>query len=332
MDIFSGEQKPLGSEQAARPYRILVVDDSPMDLQFLLNGLSDNFVVSFASSAKEALSLANQFPQPDLMLLDVVMPEIDGYEMCAMLKNDVNTRNIPVIFVTGMQDTSDKTKGFNAGAVDYITKPIEIAELEARVQTHIRLKEQSQYLESMAYFDPLTQVPNRRKYNEVLQREWARCIRYHHQMSMIIIDIDFFKQYNEHYGHAEGDNCLIAVSRLLENQGGRPTDLFARIGGEEFVMLLPDCNAAGAMKKAEKMQSAVNHAQIHHAGVQDEQYVSVSMGVASTFPSHGQGALSLFQAADDALFAAKRDGRNCISIGKSDTTPGIHGEEARQHH
>lgn len=223
-----------------------------MDLHFLLNRLSDNFVVSFASSAKEALSLVNQFPQPDLMLLDVVMPEIDGYEMCAMLKNDVNTRNIPVIFVTGMQDTSDKTKGFNAGAVDYITKPLEIAELEARVQTHIRLKEQSQYLESMAYFDPLTQVPNRRKYNEVLQREWARCIRYHHQMSMIIIDIDFFKLYNDHYGHAEGDNCLIAVSRLLEDQVGRPTDLFARIGGEEFVMLLPDCNAAGAMKKQKK--------------------------------------------------------------------------------
>ena len=332
MDIFSGEPKLFGSEQAARPYRILVVDDSPMDLHFLLNGLSDNFVVSFASSAKEALALANQFPQPYLMLLDVIMPEIDGYEMCAMLKNDINTRSIPVIFVTGMQDTSDKTRGFNAGAVDYITKPLEIAELEARVQTHIRLKEQSQYLESMAYFDPLTRVPNRRKYNEVLQREWSRCIRYHHQMSMIIIDIDFFKQYNEHHGHAEGDNCLIAVSRLLEHEGGRPTDLFARIGGEEFVMLLPDCNAAGAMKKAEKMQAVINEAQVPHEGLKEGKCVSVSMGVASTFPSHGQGALSLFQAADNALFAAKRDGRNCITISKTDTILEMRGEEARQHH
>lgn len=332
MDIFTGEPESFGSEKATRAYRILVVDDSPIDLHFLLNGLSDNFVVSFASSADEALCLANQFPQPDLILLDVLMPEIDGYEMCTMLKNDINTNNIPVIFVTSMQDTKDKQKGFNAGAVDYITKPLELPELEARVQTHIRLKEQSKYLKSMAYFDPLTRVPNRRKYNEVLQREWARCIRYHHQMSMIIVDIDFFKQYNEHYGHAEGDNCLIAVCRLLENQGGRPTDLFARIGGEEFVMLLPDCNAAGAMKKAEKMQEVLNAAQIPHAGLQDRKFVSVSMGVASTFPSHGQGALSLFQAADDALFSAKRDGRNCISISKTDAAPGMRGEAARRHH
>lgn len=332
MDIFSSEPKAFGAGPDSRPYRILVVDDSPMDLHFILNGLSDNFSVSFASSAQEALCLANQFPQPDLILLDVVMPEIDGYSMCSMLKHDVNTQNIPVIFVTSLQDTTDKTRGFNAGAVDYITKPLELAELEARVQTHIRLKEQSQYLESMAYFDPLTRVPNRRKYNEVLQREWARCIRYHHQMSMIIADIDFFKQFNETYGHAEGDNCLIAVARLLEHQGGRPTDLFARIGGEEFVMLLPDCNAAGAVKKAEKMQAVINNAEIPHGGVDGHPFVSVSLGVASTFPSHGQGALSLFQAADDALFAAKRDGRNCIAIAKTDSIPGMRGQAARQHH
>ena len=332
MDIFSSEPKPYSHDIPSRPYRLLVVDDSPADLHFLLNGLSDNYIVSFASSAQEAISLANQFPQPDLVLLDVVMPEVSGFEMCSMLKNDMNTKNIPIIFVTSQQDTTDKTKGFNAGAVDYITKPLELAELEARVQTHIRLKEQSNYLESMAYFDPLTRVPNRRKYNEVLLREWTRCIRYHHQMSMIIIDIDFFKQYNEYYGHAEGDNCLISVARLLEHQGGRPTDLFARIGGEEFVMILPDCNAAGAVKKAESMLAVVNEANIPHKGIEHTPNLTVSMGVASTFPSHGQGALSLFQAADDALFAAKRDGRNQISIAKSDNIPGVRGEAARQHH
>lgn len=332
MDIFSARPASFKDSSAGRPYHILVVDDSPLDLHFLLNGLSDNFVVTFASSAQETLCLVNQFPQPDIILLDVVMPEMDGFEICTRLKNDENTQDIPVIFVSGLDATVDKTKGFNAGAVDYITKPLELEELEARIQTHIRLKEQSQYLESMAYFDPLTRVANRRKYNEVLQREWARCIRYHHQMSMVIIDIDFFKEYNDTYGHSEGDNCLISVARLLEVTVGRPTDIFARIGGEEFVLLLPDCNAVGAVQKAEKILEILANAQIPHENSHIENHLTVSLGVATMHPSHGHSALSLFQAADDALFSAKRDGRNQFAIAEIEGNLGITGEQARQHH
>lgn len=323
MDILSRQPQPFNTAPESRLYRILVVDDSPVDLQFILNGLSDHYAVSFATSAKEAICLAHQFPQPDLILLDVVMPETDGYTTCSKLKNDVNTQNIPVIFVTNLQDTTDKTKGFNAGAVDYITKPLHLAELNARIQTHIRLKEQSQYFEFIANFDALTHVPNRRKYNETLHREWARCIRYEQPISIIIIDIDFFKQFNERHGHSEGDNCLIKVAQLLEKQGNRPTDLFARVGGEEFVMLLPDCDIKGAVIKAEKMQAVINNAEIPHGGVVGYTFLSVSLGVASISPNQSQDAISLFQQADDALFKAKRNGRNRIAIAQTNNIADI---------
>jgi diguanylate cyclase (GGDEF)-like protein len=265
-------------------------------------------------------------------LLDIVMPEMDGYQLCQRLKADETTSSIPVIFLSSRDATIDKTKGFNAGAVDYVTKPMQIEELEARIQTHIRLKEQSQYLESMAFFDPLTRVANRRKYNEVLQREWTRCIRYHHQMSMILIDIDYFKEYNEAYGHAEGDNCLIAVARALENLSNRPADIFARVGGEEFVLLLPDCNTTGAVQKAEAILEAVRLEKIEHKLSPLNKPLSVSLGVATMYPSQGHSALALFQAADDAMFTAKRNGRDQLHIAQLENIPGLSGEKARQAH
>ncbi len=332
MDLYGNKPSAFSNNVNNRPYRVLVVDDSPIDLHLIINGLSDHFSVSFASSAHEALCLVTQLPQPDLILLDIIMPEMDGYQVCQRLKAEESTSGIPVIFLSSRDGPLDKTKGFNAGGVDYVTKPIQLEELEARIQTHIRLKEQSQYLEAMAFFDPLTQVANRRKYNEVLQREWARCIRYHHQMSMILVDIDYFKEYNEAYGHAQGDNCLISVCRLLEGVSCRPADIFARIGGEEFVLLLPDCNAIGAVQKAEQMLKIIRDAKINHKLSPSNAYLSISLGVATVYPSRGHSALSLFQAADDAMFTAKRDGRNRYCIAELDTIPGIAGENARQQH
>ena len=149
---------------------------------------------------------------------------------------------------------------------------------------------------------------------------------------MILVDIDYFKEYNEAYGHAEGDNCLINVARLLEGVSNRTADIFARIGGEEFVLLLPDCNAFGALQKAEQMLKIIRDAKINHKLSPSNPYLSISIGIATVYPSRGHSPLSLFQAADDAMYSAKRDGRNRCCMVELDTIPGVAGENARQQH
>ena len=317
MDIVTSKPQIVLNKPKVSLYHVLIVDDSNIELEIMMNGLSDYFSVSIASDANEALRLAHQSPQPDLILLDIVMPEIDGYSLCSKLKNDYHTQDIPIIFVTSSNDTASIIKGFEVGGVDYMTKPLKLPELKIRVQTHIHLKNKSKQLESLAYLDPLTRIPNRRKYNETFQYEWSRCIRYQQPLAMIIVDIDFFKQFNQHYGHAEGDNCLTQVAQLLNRQCKRSTDLFARIGGEEFIMLMPNCDLTDAVKKAEKMQIAINKAKIPHGGIGHGHFLTLSLGVAATLPQYEHEAISLFQKADDALFNAKGAGRNRITVDKS---------------
>ncbi|MGB1352453.1 MAG: GGDEF domain-containing response regulator [Glaciecola sp.] len=317
MDIVTSKPQIVLNKPEAPLYRVLIVDDSNIELENMMNGLSDNFSVSIASDANEALRIAHQSPQPDLILLDIVMPEIDGYSLCSTLKNDYDTQNIPIIFVTSSNDTSSIIRGFEVGGVDYMTKPLKLPELNIRIQTHIQLKNKSKQLESLAYLDPLTRTANRRKYNETFQYEWSRCIRYKQPIAIIIVDIDFFKQFNEHYGHAEGDNCLTQVAQLLNGQCKRSTDLFARIGGEEFIMLMPNCDLTDAVTKAEEMQTGINQAKIRHDGIGHGHFLTVSLGVAATVPQYEHEAISLFQKADDALFNAKGNGRNRITVDRS---------------
>ena len=317
MDTVSSKTQIVLDKPQPPSYNILIVDDSTTELEIMMDGLSDHFSVSITTDANEALQIAHQSPQPDLILLDIVMPEIDGYSLCSTLKNNYHTHNIPVIFVTSANDTSSIIKAFEVGGVDYITKPLKIPELNIRIQTHIHIKNKSKQLESLAYLDPLTRIPNRRKYNETFQYEWSRSIRYKQPIAIIIVDIDFFKQFNEHYGHAKGDNCLTQVAQLLNEQCKRSTDLFARIGGEEFIMLMPNCDLTDAVKKAEKMKTEINKAKIRHDGINHGHYLTVSFGVAATVPQYEHEAISLFQKADDALFNAKSDGRNRISVDES---------------
>lgn len=191
MDIVTSKPQIVLNKPEAPLYRVLIVDDSNIELENMMNGLSDNFSVSIASDANEALRIAHQSPQPDLILLDIVMPEIDGYSLCSTLKNDYDTQHIPIIFVTSSNDTSSIIRGFEVGGVDYMTKPLKLPELNIRIQTHIQLKNKSKQLESLAYLDPLTRTANRRKYNETFQYEWSRCIRYKQPIAIIIVDIDF---------------------------------------------------------------------------------------------------------------------------------------------
>ncbi|WP_412971569.1 diguanylate cyclase domain-containing protein [Glaciecola sp. MF2-115] len=293
--------------------RLLVVDDDPTQLRFYLHGLSKEYHCQFARSGNEAISFARRIPQPDLIILDVVMPDLGGFEICRLLKTDELTSHIPVIFASGVDDIDSKVQGFALGCVDYITKPVLIPEMKARISTHLKLKRQGYLLESLAYTDPLTQVANRRKYNETLQREWSRSIRYAQPISMLLIDIDFFKQFNDFYGHNVGDDCLIKIAHNLHSLSRRPGDLFARIGGEEFVLILCDCDAMGAEAKARDLIQTVSHLNIANQGAPNHDRVTISVGVATSSPKAEDEPLALFQAADGALFEAKNSGRNKYS-------------------
>ena len=207
---------------------ILVVDDMPDNLTLMSGLLRDNYKVKIATNGEKALKIATSDNPPDLILLDIMMPEMDGYEVCRRLQNDPKTRRIPVIFLTARADMKDEKRGLDLGAVDYISKPYSTPIVLARMRTHIRLKHQADLLESMAMIDGLTHIPNRRRFDEVLDAEWRRASRDNSSLSLLMVDIDFFKAYNDNYGHGMGDTCLTQIAQtlaaLLKRSGrsGRP--------------------------------------------------------------------------------------------------------------
>lgn len=289
--------------------RILVVDDQPTNIQTLYQILKGDYDVSMATDGLQAISLCHRRP-PDLILLDVVMPGIDGFEVCQRLKADPATRDVPIIFVTARDSTEDETQGLEMGAVDFIGKPVNPTVVRARVRTHIELKRQTDILRSMAFNDGLTRVANRRWFDERLQVEWLRCRRNKLPLSLVLLDLDHFKAYNDRYGHQAGDDCLRAVAAAMKSRLGRPADLLARYGGEEFVCLLPETPPEGARAKADDLGRAVLELGIAHADSMTADVVTISRGVSSAMPAVESNPAELLQRADEKLYVAKRAGRN----------------------
>ncbi|MDT8989411.1 diguanylate cyclase [Curvibacter sp. APW13] len=296
-----------------RKTRILLVDDERINLMALTALLRDEFELLIATNGAQGLRLAAE-QQPDLILLDVVMPDMDGHEVCRRLKLAPATQGIPVIFITARSEVHDEAQGFVLGAVDYITKPFNELIVTARVRTHARMRRQSQLLESMAMLDSLTGIPNRRAFDQVCEREWSRCRRAQTPMALLMLDVDMFKQYNDHYGHGPGDSCLVRVGRALAGCARRPGDFVGRYGGEEFVALLSDADAQAAAKQASRFLSAVAALQIPHALSRAAPVVTVSIGAATTTPRSDSGIETLKQAADQMLYAAKDEGRNRFKL------------------
>lgn len=295
--------------------RLLIVDDERLNLIALSGLLRPEFELLVATDGVQALRLAAD-QRPDLILLDVVMPGMDGHEVCRRLKADPATQSIPVIFITARTETEDETRGFDLGAVDYIAKPFNDRVVLARVRTHARLKRQSDLIERMVMLDGLTGIPNRRAFDLACEREWQRCRRAAYPLSLLMMDVDLFKQYNDHYGHGLGDTCLTRVGQALAACARRPGDFVGRYGGEEFVALLSDTDAACARQQAERFLGAVAALQIEHARSQVSPVVSISIGIASTVPDETAGVVTLQDTADRMLYAAKSAGRNrfvCIS-------------------
>ncbi len=293
-------------------YKILLVDDVISNIKILSKGLpKDLYTVFFALNGKKALELVIQ-EQPDLILLDIMMPEMDGYEVCKQLKQDPVSRNIPVIFVTAKDSPYDEAYGLKIGAVDYISKPINLLVLNARVLTHLKLKEKEQQLRLLSMHDGLTGIPNRRYMDKWLKQSWQLSKRAQKKISLIMIDIDFFKQYNDHYGHLAGDDCLKQVAESLSQNITRSSDLIARYGGEEFACILSATEQTGAEKMAHKLRQNIEELNIPHLASYITDHITISLGVACLCPRQVSSEHKLIELADNALYLAKHQGRNRI--------------------
>lgn len=293
---------------------ILIVDDMATNIAILSDLLQDDYKIKVAKSGQKALDIAKGNEKPDLILLDVEMPEMNGYEVCKKLKNNALTNNIPVIFVTARNDVKDEEYGLNLGAVDYISKPFHPTIVKIRVKNHINLKLKSDWLEELSMVDGLTHIPNRRYFDEMYAKKYKEITRDAKTLAVLMIDVDYFKRYNDHYGHGKGDECLVKIAGALKNTLKRPTDIVARYGGEEFVVLLQNIDKGGAITVAESLIKAVSDLGIVHEYSSVCDNVTISAGMAFKEAEETLCQEEMLKQADDALYRAKENGRNQISI------------------
>jgi diguanylate cyclase (GGDEF)-like protein len=292
-------------------HRLLIVDDQPANIRVMAEALGDQYDLFFATSGSKALEIASS-AGVELVLLDVVMPDLDGFEVCRRLKSDERTSRIPVIFVTAREETSDEARGFDVGAVDYITKPIRPPVVQARVRTQLELKQARDLLETLASVDALTGIGNRRRFDNGLDEEWRRAARNGSWFSLAILDVDHFKRFNDAYGHARGDECLRAIAQAITVVARRPGDLAARYGGEEFGIILPETDPAAMAAVMKHLLSAVHSLGIAHAASPSGTQVSVSVGAVSVIASANQEPAAVLETADRLLYEAKENGRNRV--------------------
>ncbi len=303
--------EPIYIRHADRGARILVVDDNPLVRRGLLAMLErGNYQVETAESGLEALALLPSY-KPDLVLLDIQMSGMDGLEVCRRIKDDKSICEIPVIFITTLEKPQEETAALAAGAVDFISKPVNPDVLRARVQTHLTLKAQSDLLRSQVYLDGLTGIANRRRFDEIMEAEWRRLRRNAFPLTLVMVDIDHFKNFNDRYGHQAGDVCLKAVAHSLVSSFRRSHDLVARYGGEEFACILPETDLPGAGIFAETLLNNIHELGIPHEGAPAGK-VTASMGVATMVPPLNEGPEILIRRADGKLYEAKRSGRNRV--------------------
>ena len=290
---------------------VLIVDDEVSNIEIMNAVLEDHYEICFATSGEQALEVARTV-LPDIILLDVMMPGVDGYEVCVRLKNDRLLADVPVIFTTGLDDQEAEVRGLSLGAIDYVTKPINPVVLRARVSNHIELKRLRDQLAQMAVTDALTGLSNRRQLEVILTAEISRLAPAGAWLSVIMLDIDFFKQLNDCYGHQTGDQALVQVAQALAQVCDKCNDLVARYGGEEFVVLLPKVGLDIARQVAERFRRLLQEQAIPHARSPFGQQVTVSIGAGSLVPQPGQDCAGFVHAVDQLLYAAKNAGRNRV--------------------
>lgn len=293
---------------------ILVVDDMTATLLLLHDLLKDTYEVKIAKSGTKALEILESPNDIDLILLDIEMPDINGYDVCKRIKNNETIKNIPIIFITGRTSQEDEEYGLNLGAIDYITKPFNKAIVKLRIKNYLDLKIKNDMLEKLSMYDALTNIKNRRYFDETFEKTFSEIKRDKKSLAVLMIDIDFFKPYNDNYGHGQGDETLRKVAKALEKTIKRASDFVARYGGEEFVILLKDINKDGVEAVANNLLNAVRELKITHEFSKIENYVTVSIGVSYYNSSSDITKLELLLKADETLYNVKNSGRNNFAI------------------
>lgn len=293
---------------------ILVVDDMTTALLLLHDLLKDTYEVKIAKSGTKALEILESPNDIDLILLDIEMPDINGYDVCKRIKNNETIKNIPIIFITGRTSQEDEEYGLNLGAIDYITKPFNKAIVKLRIKNYLDLKIKNDMLEKLSMYDGLTNIRNRRFFDETFEKTFNEIKRDKKSLAVLMIDIDFFKPYNDNYGHGQGDETLRKVAKALEKTIKRASDFVARYGGEEFVILLKDINKDGVEAVANNLLNAVRELKITHEFSKIENYVTVSIGASFYNSSSDITKLELMLKADETLYSVKNSGRNNFAI------------------
>ena len=289
--------------------RVLIIDDEKINLKFLSHILRNELDVTLAKSGKQGIRKALEVA-PDLILLDIRMPDMDGFETLKALKNDLRTNTIPVILISSLDTPQNEEKGLLLGANDFIYKPFNVAVVQARIRLQLQLAKQTKMLESLAHIDALSSLANRRKYQEVSNAEWIRCQQQGSHLSLIVLDIDNFKQYNDYHGHSAGDRLIQQIAQVLSTRFLGVKKLVARYGGEEFVALLSDCSKEHALELVQEVVVAIEELGLFYQESIDSGCVTISAGGATCIPDHTLNIDKLFTLADKALYAAKRKGKN----------------------
>jgi diguanylate cyclase (GGDEF)-like protein len=295
----------------ANDARILIADDDSVSLYLLSSVFSEGFTVCCVKSGEEALNTVLTF-KPDIIILDIVMKGIYGYEVCERLKANRDTADIPVVFISSREDVEAEIAGLKAGGIDFITKPFNPAIVRMRITNYIELKRTRDNLEQMSITDQLTGLYNRRYFDRMLTSEIRRSSRSHDCLSLLMIDIDRFKIYNDSNGHLAGDECLKLICHTVKKTFRRVGDLVSRYGGEELAVLLPSTGLISACMLAENTRKNVEELQISYTGVPENGNVTISIGVAAATPEPGANPQQILNDADKALYQAKTKGRNKI--------------------
>lgn len=292
---------------------ILIVDDDKPNRKMLKELLQEQAKIIFAKNGEQAKKLARKH-HPDLILMDVIMPDLSGFDVIDTLKNDAETMNISVIFITGLANNDDEARGFDLGGCDYIYKPFKSNIVIARVMMHLELIRQRKLLDEIAHIDALTGVNNRRKMDIVLAEEVDVNKQENTSLVVAIIDIDFFKQFNDNYGHGAGDIALRQVGQALCEVCQRPRDFVARYGGEEFVVILPDCDQVNAENILNNLTQAIDDKMIRHEFSSISSLLTISIGAIVVKSSVSSSVANIMKQADSLLYQAKKNGRDQWSI------------------
>ena len=305
---------------------ILIVDDESINVSILVEMLDEEYNLLGATDGATALEIANSDEKVDLILLDIIMPEMDGYEVAYQLKHNKKTSEIPFIFLTTKSDTQSIVKGFQEGAVDYISKPFAKEELLARVHNHLQLlnalrtlqekmdelKQSKKDLQKLSITDEMTKLYNRRYFNEVFKKELNRVKRGDKSISFLMLDVDHFKLYNDTYGHQEGDNVLLKIGEVLNSFSKRAGDFAFRLGGEEFGIIFHENSASQALKFANNLLKAIESLKIPHANNSVSEFITVSIGLVYKNIDKTTTVETIYKEVDDCLYEAKKSGRNRV--------------------